>query len=183
MTAKMWHISTVLVPSRYKTWAKSTPPNVTWAGARLLVEFMHCVASRKRYIGFVGINNRLAMLTRVKLQSLTLGPVTSKTVFTLNLPKGQGIAKLLILNCNALVLRPVSTSLVLFFYAPCLKVKKIGNVLVMYKHKTNLVNNYTPSSTLPTNSADGHKPNGDGNSGSDVNGDSDVGMRMRRRLH
>lgn len=27
--------------------------------------------------------------------------------------------------------------------------------LVMYKHETNLVNNYTPSSTLPTNSTVG----------------------------
>lgn len=51
----------------------------------------------------------------------------------------------------------------------------------MYKHKTNLVNNYTPSSTLPTNSADGHKPNADGNG--DANGGSDVGMRMRRVVY
>lgn len=53
----------------------------------------------------------------------------------------------------------------------------------MYKHKTNLVNNYTPSSTLPTNSADGHKPNVDGDVDCDCDSDSDVGMRMRRRLH
>lgn len=54
----------------------------------------------------------------------------------------------------------------------------------MYKHKTNLVNNYTPSSTLPTNSADGHKPNADGNGDDcDANVGSDVGMRMRRAVY
>lgn len=55
----------------------------------------------------------------------------------------------------SLLLPPLSTpslSVIVVVVASVVAFALFAMFLVMYKHETNLVNNYTPSSTLPTNS-------------------------------